>query len=113
MATITTELIEAKRDERGRQIRTAKEREGLLRAYRESGLTQKVFAAREGVRLSAFVSWVQAASRAPRTVPTFAEVRVANRAVSAAVEIVLPDGVVVRGGDMESVITVADRLRRC
>jgi len=39
--------------------------------------------------------------------------RVASRAVSAAVEIVLPGGVVVRGGDMESVITVANRLRRC
>ena len=60
-----------------------------------------------------FVSWVQAANRLPRTVPTFAEVRIASRAVSAAVEIVLPDGVVVRGGDMESVITVANRLRRC
>ena len=113
MATITTELIEAKRDDRGRQIRTAKEREALLRAYRESGLTQKAFAAREGIKLWTFVSWVQAANRLPRTVPTFAELRVANRAVSAAVEIVLPDGVVVRGGDMESVITVANRLRRC
>ena len=112
MATIATELIETKRDERGRQIRSAEERESLLQAYRESGLTQKAFAAREGIKLWTFVSWVQAANRLPRTVPTFAEVRIASRAVSAAVEIVLP-GVVVRGGDMESVITVANRLRRC
>ena len=113
MATIATELIETKRDERGRQIRSAEERESLLQSYRESGLTQKAFAAREGIKLWTFVSWVQAANRLPRTVPTFAEVRIASRAVSAAVEIVLPDGVVVRGGDMESVITVANRLRRC
>ena len=39
MATIATELIETKRDERGRQIRSAEERESLLQAYRESGLT--------------------------------------------------------------------------
>ena len=113
MLRLSLTLIETKRDERGRQIRSAEERESLLQAYRESGLTQKAFAAREGIKLWTFVSWVQAANRLPRTVPTFAEVRIASRAVSAAVEIVLPDGVVVRGGDMESVITVANRLRRC
>jgi len=113
MATITTELITAKRDQRGRQIRPRNEREALVRAYRESGLTQKVFAAREGVRYSTFVSWVQEVKRLPKPAARFAEVSVASRAFSPAVEIILPDGVVVRGGDMETVIMAASRLRRC
>ena len=49
MATIATELIETKRDERGRQMRSAEERESLLQAYRESGLTQQAFAAQQGI----------------------------------------------------------------
>ncbi len=56
MATIATELLEAKQDERGRRITPAAEREALVRAYPESGLTQKAFAKKEGVKYSAFVS---------------------------------------------------------
>ena len=63
MATIATELLEAKRDERGRRITPAAEREALVRAYPESGLTQKAFAKKEGVKYSTFVSWVQAQRR--------------------------------------------------
>jgi len=113
MATIVTELIDVKRDDRGRQIRSAEERESLVRAYRESGLTQKAFAAREGVRYTTFVSWVQEAKRSQKPASVFAEVSLANRACAGGIEIVLADGVVVRGGDMESVITAANRLRRC
>ncbi|MEO7701247.1 MAG: hypothetical protein ABIZ04_18645 [Opitutus sp.] len=113
MVTITTELIESKRDDRGRQIRSRDEREGLVRAYRESGLTQKAFAAREGVRYSTFVSWIQETKRSPSARPTFAEVSLPGPAFGAALEIVLPDGVVVRGADVERVITAASRLRRC
>ena len=116
MATIATEVIESKRDDRGRQIRAADEREALLRAYQESGLTQKAFAAREGVKYCTFVSWVQAAKRsAPSPAARFAEVSVTSAAASAhrGVEVVLPDGVVVRGGDMDAVIAVVNRLRRC
>jgi hypothetical protein len=36
MGTIATELLEAKRDERGRRITAAAEREALVRAYEES-----------------------------------------------------------------------------
>lgn len=114
MATIATELIESKRDERGRRITPAVEREALVRAYRESGLTQKAFAEREGVKYSTFVSWVQDAKRSmEQAVPRFAEVSVAARPVSAAIEIALPDGTVVRGTDLEALITLATRLRRC
>jgi transposase-like protein len=69
-------LLEAKQDERGRRITPAAEREALVRAYPESGLTQKAFAKKEGVKYSTFVSWVQAQRRqsaAPVSVaPTWA-----------------------------------------
>ena len=52
MGTIVTELIEAKRDERGRKITPRAEREALVRAYQSSGLTQKAFAARERINVS-------------------------------------------------------------
>jgi hypothetical protein len=86
----------------------------LVRAYQESGLTQKAFAAREGLKYCTFVSWVQTARRsATRPVPTFAEVSVSSAALHRGVEVVLPDGLVVRGGDMDAVIAAVNRLRRC
>ena len=51
MGTIATELLETKRDERGRRITPAAEREALVREYTESGLTQKAFAKKEKKRL--------------------------------------------------------------
>lgn len=48
MRITTTELVEAKRDERGRRITPAAEREAVVRAYEQSGLTQKAFARRGG-----------------------------------------------------------------
>ena len=47
MGTIATELLETKRDEHGRRITPAAEREALVRAYPESGLTQKAFAKKD------------------------------------------------------------------
>lgn len=59
MAIIATEWVETKRDERRRRITRAAEREALVQAYEESGLTQKAFAKQEGVKYTTFVSWVQ------------------------------------------------------
>ena len=50
MRIIATELVESKRDERGRRITPASEREAVVRAYEASGLTQKAFARREGIQ---------------------------------------------------------------
>jgi hypothetical protein len=50
--SITTELIEtgAKRDGRGRRIATREEKVALIAQYRGSGLTQRAFAEREGIK---------------------------------------------------------------
>ncbi len=111
MATIATELIESKRDERGRRITARAEREALVQAYRASKMTQKAFAEREGVKYTTFVSWVQDCQR--RVVPSkvgFAELRVPR--MPASLEVQLSDGTLIRGGDAEEVARLL-RLIRC
>jgi len=110
MGTIATELIEVKRDEQGRRIMPAAEREALVRAYGESGLTQKAFAKQAGVKYATFVSWVQAAKR-PSAAPQarFAELAVPRPA--APLEVQLADGTVIRGGDAGEVARLVQLLR--
>lgn len=103
MGTISTELIEAKKDERGRRIRSAEEREALLKEYRESGLTQAAFARREGVKYVTFVNWVQAARRQEcRRKPGFAELTL-PRTGACSLEVQLMDGTLIRGNSAEEV----------
>jgi transposase-like protein len=113
--TIDTEFIERKRDERGRKITPRSEREVLVRAYRQSGLTQKAFAQREGVKFATFVSWLQDVRR--REEPpkvSFAELTApgAMSAPRATLEVQLPDGTTIRGGNAEELARLL-RLLRC
>ena len=52
MKTLTAELVETgeKRDARGQRVMRAEVREALLAAYASSGMTQRAFAEREGVK---------------------------------------------------------------
>ena len=105
----------AKRDGRGHRIVTPAERVALLVAYRQSGMTQKAFAQREGVKYSTFTAWVQGrrlARRGGRRKARFAEVPVMSAPpmlVGLAVQ--LPDGVVVRGTNAGEVATLVRALR--
>lgn len=111
MATIETELIETKRDERGRRIRTANERKALVKAYQSSGLTQRAFAEREGIKYTTFVAWVQDAKRAePKTSGGFTELALPGRPV-APLEVQLADGTLVRGGNAEEVARLIQLIR--
>lgn len=111
MRVITTEVVESKRDERGRRITPPAEREAVVRAYEASGLTQKAFARREGIKYPTLVSWVQRQRRegasSPR--PAFAEFTMTG---PAGLEVRLPDGVVIRGASVEDVAKLL-RLVRC
>ena len=107
MASITTELVEtgAKRDGRGRRIATPAERVALIAQYRDSGLTQRAFAEREGIKFSTFTSWVQGrrfAGRPGRKVH-FAEVPMMTPPGLNGLTVQLPDGVVVRGANVSEV----------
>lgn len=110
MATIATELIEAKRDERGRRITPRAEREALVRAYQSSGLTQKAFAARERINYTTFVSWVQDCGRrvAPPKVG-FSEVTIPRSTLP--LEVQLPDGMTIRGGNAEELARLLQLIR--
>lgn len=114
MGTIATELLEPKRDERGRWTTPAAEREALVRAYTESGLTQKAFAKKEGVKYPTFVSWVQEHRRRSSTPKVgFAELTL-PRAVAgvAPLEVRLADGTIIRGSQAEEVARLL-KLIRC
>ena len=115
MASITTELIDTgtKHDGRGRRLVTATERAALIFAYRRSGLTQRVFAAREGIKFSTFTAWLQGRRTAGRPGPKirFAEVPVPAAPVMVGLAVHLPDGVVIRGGSVSEVAELVRALR--
>lgn len=110
MGTIATELLEAKRDERGRRITPAAEREALVRAYTESGLTQKAFAKKEGVKYPTFVAWVQEhRRRSAKPKVGFTELTVPRAVVP--LEVQLADGTIIRGSHVEEVGRLLQLLR--
>jgi hypothetical protein len=116
MASITTELVEtgAKRDGRGRRIATASERAALIFAYRRSGLTQRVFAQREGIKFSTFTAWLQGRRLAggPGPKVRFAEVTPPLAPAGASwLSVQLPDGLVVRGANVGAVLELVRALR--
>ena len=115
MEAINTELVETgeKRDARGRRIAVPRHREALIAAYERSGLTQRAFAEREGLGFYRFVAWLKR-HRHRRAKSHFAEVSVTRRsALVSNVEVALPNGVVVRVGDVEQIAVLVERLRRC
>ena len=129
MEATTTELVDTgeKRDARGRRLTPAARRAELVAAWRQSGLTQAAFARREGVKYPTFATWVQEVRHGGRprsagrpngrrrSAPVrFAEVRwpLATPALAtAALEVRLPDGTVVRGAQASEVAAVVRALR--
>lgn len=117
MDAITTELVDTgeKRDARGRRLAVRRERESLIAAYERSGLTQRAFAEREGIGFYRFVAWLKR-DRDRRQKSRFAEVSIAGDkrpTPPSTVEVALPNGVVVRGADVEQMVALVERLRRC
>jgi transposase-like protein len=112
MMTITTELVEtgAKRDGRGRRIATTEEREALVAQYRESGLTQKAFAEREGIKFSTFTAWVQGRRHAgkPGRKVRFAQLPMM---ATAGLAVQLPDGMIIRGTSASELAELVRALR--
>jgi transposase-like protein len=115
MDTIAAEVVDTgeKRDRRGRRIALEHERAKWIEQYERSGLTQRAFAEREGIRFFTFTGWLKR-HRQRKGKTRFAEVAVRRPPpLTMAVEIALPNGVVVRGGDIEQIVTLVERLRRC
>jgi transposase-like protein len=130
-----TELVETgeQRDALGRRRTPRERRTELLAAYRASGLTQKAFARREGVRYTTFCTWAQAERRSGR-LPAAPAGRKARRRPEAAarlpfvelqlsaatavagagpagLEVRLADGTVLRGGSAAELAKLVRALR--
>lgn len=118
MGAITAELVESteKRDIRGRRLGGEERRLAMLAEYDRSGLTQRAFAAREGLRYHTLVTWLVRRRReqAPRTpsrdVVRFAQVRMPR--LRSGMEICLPNGIVIRGADAREVAVLVKILGR-
>lgn len=116
MKALNTEVVDTgqKRDTRGRRIARPEEREALIAAYERSGLTQRVFAEREGIKFCTFTAWLARSRRRTRPAkPTFAEVSMPMGLAGSLVEVVMPDGIVIRGNDPERVVAMVAKLRSC
>ena len=104
MRITPTELVESKRDVRGRRITPA-----AVRAYEQIGLTQRAFARREGIKYSTLVPWVQLRRKETAAVrPTFAEFTLPG---PSGLAVRWPDGVVIRGASVEDVAKLLRLLR--
>ncbi len=74
-----------------------KEREQTVARFRRSGLTQREFCEAEGVKLSAFRSWLYKRKQAEAELPRFVEVTSTKRATEA-------DAIELRLGEVRIVI---------
>ena len=117
MRTEAAELIDdgGRRDRRGRRMTPVEQRALLVRAFHASGLTQAAFARREGLNPKTLSHWVKPAAGAAAAVAPVRFARVslpaANPALAATLEVALPDGTMVRGGDARAVAELVRALR--
>jgi transposase-like protein len=104
----------AKQDGRGRRLFEARERERLLAAFDESGLTQVAFARREGVNYYTFAGWLRQrrlSRESGMEGPERAFVEVGLPRGGYAMELVLPGGLVVRAQEAWQLVECVKGLR--
>ena len=110
---------ESKRDRRGNRIYTEERKREFVAEWRASGLTQRVFAQKVGVKYGTLISWtckrcVVGKAQESGSV-AFRELTMApvtKGAETTLVEVVLPDGIVLRGGTAVELANLVRELRR-
>jgi hypothetical protein len=117
-SAVVESLQIAKHDERGRRIADGREKEALLEVYAASGMTQRAFAHREGINPFTFAGWLRqrrlasaAKPPAPSGVARFIELGFPRAAAAFGLELVFPDGLIVRGSDAKQLAMLVRRLR--
>ena len=114
MAVETLEI--AKHDERGRRIADPREKEALVAGYASSGMTQKGYAEREGISRFTLATWLrkkrQEASRGKGAEQQrFVELGLPKMSSGYSLEVVLPEGLVVRGSEAKQLAALVRGLR--
>lgn len=121
MQNAQAELIqtESKRDSRGNRIYSEERKRELVAEWRASGLTQRAFAQKVGVKYGTLISWTckrRAVGLSERAgAMAFKEVTMAPMARSSgevSLEVILFDGTVVRGSDAAELAVLVRKLRR-
>jgi hypothetical protein len=118
MATTTYEVLigETKRDTRGRKIISAERWQELIAGYEASGLTQRQFARQEGVNYHTFSAKLMRSRRQAESAAagSFVEARVpiVGWTNPRALEVQLPGGMVIRGGDVAAMAALVKALGR-
>ena len=113
---LETDLCEPdqRRDTRGRRIAEKQERERILGEYAQSGLTLRAFARLEGINYHTLCGWRYRYGRSKGSksqLPVrFTEVEVPAGLSAGPLEVVRPDGTVLRGNDAESLARLARLL---
>ena len=112
-----TELIDdgTKRDRRGRRLMSPERVAALVGEYEASGLTQAEFARRAGVKYQTFACWVKGrrgVGGEPSREVRFAEVQLpAAKMNTSELSVMLPDGLIVRGADIQALAELVRALR--
>ena len=118
MGAITAEVLDERRDVRGRRVIPRTQRMDLIAAFRASGVTMAEFARREALNYSTFAGWVIKAGKAPSgPVPIkFAQVQLPTVRTAAVtptneLEVRLPDGTALRGSRVADLVALVRGLR--
>jgi transposase-like protein len=115
-SSVVETLQIAKHDERGRRIADAQEKEALMAGYAASGMTQRAFSQREGINPFTFAGWLRQ-KRLAEAKPTssggqrFVELGLPRVASGFCLEVVLPDGLIVRGSEAKQLAALVRGLR--
>lgn len=97
----------------GRRRWTAKQRQRFLTRFHQSQLTQRDFATRHGVGLSTLSKWLRVENEAGSPPVKFKEMTLPNMPMRYAVEVVSPQGWIVRlqnGSDMQQLSALLQAL---
>jgi transposase-like protein len=95
----------------GRRRWTSKGRDRLLASFHQSQLTQRAFAARHGIGLSTLGKWLRGEGQTTLPRVKFQEVVLPNTPLRYAVEVVSPQGWVVRLQNISEVQTLPALLQ--
>lgn len=117
MESIEAEVCseDSKSDRKGRRMLGRKEWDRLMCEYDSSGLTQEVFCKREGINYHTFIAWLgrrrRESGKLVADTGKFHELSLSGPIGRSGLEVILPDGTVLRGGDTASLSELVRLLR--